>query len=201
MRNPWIGVMVVITALIWTGGAPAHAAEPLLGNLGSTVDGDFGGAPDAADDFVTGNVGLNISSIDVLWQLGNGGLNRVGIFADLAGVPDTTQIGTWFTSATATTPTTLINYFGSASLAANTVYWLAVDIADDSQPSFTLNQVVFSAPSTFGATIPGSSGAFGSIQTGSWTNDSSNSNIMYQLNTGTALPEPRTLRVIVKSGV
>lgn len=160
---------------------PAHATL-LLSNLSSVHDGDFGGSPDSADNFSTGSVGLTITSVDIFWDLGNGGTsNRVGIFADNAGLPGLTQVGSWFTNATAITDNTLINYTGVATLEANTNYWMVVDILDSSQVGFTFNQLVFSDPTTGGASIigprPGS--AYGNIQTGAWVDDPAN--LLYAL--------------------
>lgn len=153
---------------------PSAHAIPLLGNLGNTVNGGFGGNPDSGDEFVTGNVGLNISDIDLRWSVGNGATgNRLGIFTDLAGLPSLTQVGTWFISGLATTSGTTINYLGTATLGANTTYHLVVDILDASRASFTFNGASTADPSTLGASNTiGSS--FGNIQTGSWTNDPAN---------------------------
>jgi len=175
---------------------PAQAI-PLVSNLASTHDGDFGGSPDSADDFMTGSVALNITSIDIFWDLANGGTNnQVGIFADNGGIPGITQVGGWFTNPTAITANTLISYVGDVTLAANTVYWMVVDILDASQVGFTFNQVVFSDASTQGATIngPNPGSAFGDAQAGNWTND--RANLLYALNGVAVVPEPGALALL-----
>ena len=188
-------ITLLTTSLLFAASAQATL---LLSSLGSPYDGNFGGNPDSADNFVTGNVGLNISSIDIFWGLGNGGTtNRVGIFTDIGGlVPSTTQVGNWFTNATTITDNTTISYSGNAMLMASTEYWMVVDILDASKVGFTQgnNLVVFSDVTTQGATIigPGRDGsAFGNIQTGSW--DSDPGNLLYALNGGAAVPSPATL--------
>jgi hypothetical protein len=194
MTSKWLSaVFLVIASACFT--VPAQATL-LLSNLGSVHEGDFGGSPDSADDFVTGNTGLTITSIDVFWDAGNGGTsNRVGIFADSGGLPGLSQVGGWFTNATAITNNTTISYAGNASLLANTTYWMVVDILDGSQVGFTFNQMVFSDASTLGADIngpqPGS--AFGDAQTASWSHDPAN--LLYALN-GVAVPEPATLAML-----
>ena len=187
MRKLLAAAVLVIASV---GLAVPAQAIPLLGNLGSTVNGGFVGTPDSADDFATGNVGLNIGSIDLRWNTGNGAIgNRVGIFTAAGGLPSGIQVGTWFTSGLATASNTVINYVGAAALAANTTYWMVVDIIDQSLASYTFNQVVFSDPSTQGATIigPNPGSAFGNIQAVTWSNDPAN--LMYQLNSA-AVPEP-----------
>lgn len=189
MRRLLAAVIFVVASVGFI--VPAQAI-PLLSNLGSSVNGTYGGFPDAADDFMTGNVGLNINSIDLRWGNGNGGINnRVGIFTEAGGLPSGTQVGSWFTNGVATANNTVINYSGAASLLANTAYWMVVDTFDGSRASYTFNQVVFSDPATQGATIngprPGS--AYGDIQAVSWTSDPAN--LMYALNgTPATVAEP-----------
>ena len=186
-------VLLTCTAVLALSAAgPAHATA-LLGNLGSTVTGDFQGLPDSADDFTTGNIGLSITSIEISWIIGFGGTsNRVGIFTDNAGEPSTTQVGGWFTNAAPITDNTLISYAGAASLSSLTTYWMVVDIFEDSRISYAPNQVVFSEPSTQGATINGVS-AFGDVQAGTWSFDPGN--LVYQLS-GAIVPEPTSATLL-----
>lgn len=188
--------VVLLFAMVF---ASSASAALLLSNLGSSHDGDYGGEPDSADNFITGNTDLLITSIDVFWDLGLGGTsNRVGIFADNGGQPGAVQIGTWFTNPTAITDDTLISYTGTAALAANTTYWMAVDILDDSQIGFTFNQLVFSDVSTLGADIIGPSpgSAFGDIQAGIWNIDPAN--LLYALNgeAGGVVPVPASILLL-----
>lgn len=149
------------------------AEAQLLSNLGSPTNGGFGGSPDSADDFVTGTVPLTINRIDVEWAGANGGVNQVGIYTDNGGVPSTTQVGTFFTNANPTVVGTMA-YVGSAVLAANTTYWMVVDIVDSSEVAYTFTNTVASDPATGGATIPNGASAYGDNITGAWTNDPAN---------------------------
>ncbi|MBR8830014.1 MAG: hypothetical protein N5P05_003329 [Chroococcopsis gigantea SAG 12.99] len=188
-----ISLAVGVTAL-----APSAQAAQLLSNLTSSVDGAYFGVPDAANAFTTGNVGLNLESIDLSWLQGNSGTApRVGIFTDNSGVPSTTQVGGFFTNGTSIPGGGgTLTYTGSSILSPNTTYWLAIDILDNSNPSFTFSQIVTSNPNTQGANIPAGS-AFGDISTGSWTADPAN--LIFALN-GTpaggpppSTPEPSSL--------
>jgi hypothetical protein len=179
---------------------PSAQAIPLLGNLANAdSSNDYGGTPDSADQFMTGNAALSISDIDVYWADGNGGTaNRVGIFTDAGGLPSGTQIGTWFTSALATTSDTVINYAGGvAMLLANTTYHLVIDILDGSEAGFTFNPAEVSDPSTQGATNLPLNSSFGDIQTVSWSEDPAN--LVWQINGATAVtavPAPATLGLL-----
>jgi hypothetical protein len=178
---------------------PAHAVV-LLSNLTSPVDGDFSAVTDGADNFTTGNAALTLTSVDIFWKVGAGGTsNQVGIFTDSGGLPGATQVGGFFTSGIAITDNATINYTGaSISLAANTTYWMVVDVLDDSGIGFSFNQIVVSDPSTQGATIigPNPGSAFGNLQTSTWFDDPSN--LMYALNgdAATSIPESGTLAFI-----
>ncbi|WP_129627218.1 choice-of-anchor R domain-containing protein [Tropicimonas sp. IMCC6043] len=181
--------VALVFAVLSFAGATGAGATTLLTNLTSQVDGSYGGYPDSADDFLTGAVGLTIESIDVYWELGRGGINRVGIFADDGGHPGLTQVGGWFTSAETTTSGATINYEGYAKLLANTVYWMAVEISDRSRIGYSFNQVVTSHASTLGADINGKfpASAWGDIALGGWYDDPAN--LLYALN-GIADPAP-----------
>ena len=189
LRSLLAGLMLALAA-----GAvgPAHAIV-LLSNIGSSVDGNFSAVTDAADNFSTGNVDLTLDSVDIFWAVGAGGTaNRVGIFADNAGLPGGTQIGGWFTNGTAITDNTTITYSGSSiALDANTTYWMVVDVLDSSGVGFSFGQTVVSDPSTQGATIigPNPGAAFGNIDTGLWFADPAN--LIYALNgeAVTSIPE------------
>jgi hypothetical protein len=151
----------------------------------------FGGNPDSADQFTTGDTPLTVQSIDFSWWAGNSGTSdRLGIFADDSGFPGAVQVGTWFTSSAPTADHSTITYSGSASLLANTTYFLVVDTDDSSRPSFTRSSSVFSDPSTLGATNP--VGAyFGNTIFNTWTMNSVN--LLWQLNGLAAVPEPATV--------
>ena len=192
--------VLTLVAITVTWLATPAQATPLLGNLANPVGGGFGGAPDSGDEFLTGGAALTITDIDVLWETGFGGTaNRVGLFTDAAGLPSGTQVGTWFTSGLATTSGALINYVGSANLAANTTYHVVLDILDRSRAAFTFSTAFnLSDPATLGAANPlGSS--FGDIQAVSWSEDPAN--LMWQLNgTAVAAPEPASM-VLLTTGL
>ncbi len=143
-------------------------AQALISNLGSVTDGDYGGAPDSADQVRTGAVSMNVTAVRVVWAgLGSTpGVNRVGFYTDNGGIPSTTQVGTFFTNPAVTTVGT-ITYTGSATLLPNTTYWMVVDIIDDSEVAYTFTNSVVVDPSTQGATMPPLS-AYGDNVTGSW---------------------------------
>ncbi len=166
-------------------------AAVLLSTLG-TVDSDFGGSPDAADEFATGNINLSVNSIDLSWRFGLGSTtNRIGIFTDAAGLPSSTQVGTWFTSGVATTDDSLINYVGSATLSANTTYHLVVDIDDSSRPAYNFAGF-FADPSTLGASN-GLGSSYGELG-GAWFEDGAN--LVWALNgTVAAVPEPTSMAI------
>jgi hypothetical protein len=182
----WASAIVLVGVM-----ASNTMAAVLLSTLG-TVDGGYGGSPDAADEFVTGNVDLSVSSIDLSWVFGLGSTtNRIGIFTDAAGLPSGTQVGTWFTSGVATMDNSLINYVGSATLSANTTYHLVVDIDDFSNPAYNSGGF-FADPSTLGASNgPGSS--YGEIG-GAWDEDPAN--LVWALNgTVAVVPEPTSMAI------
>lgn len=191
MRILNLAPLILAAALV----APSVQALPLLGNLANGADGGFGGDPDSGDEFTTGNAMLSITSIDVLWDFGNGGTgNRVGIYTDAGGLPSGTQVGTWFTSGLTTTSNTVLNYSGSALLSANTTYHLVIDILDSSNAAYTFDSAFLADASTLGASNAlGSS--YGDIQAVTWTEDAAN--LVWQLNgaTGT-VPEPATFSLI-----
>ena len=153
--------------------ATAAAQAQLVSNLHSPSDGGYGGGPDSADDFTTGTEPLLVGRIQIQWDSGNGGINRIGIYTDNAGVPSTTQVGTFFTNGNPTVAG-MMTYTGSASLAANTTYWMVVDIVDGSEVEFTFTNTVTTNPTTGGLTIPNGNSAFGDNVTGAWTNDPAN---------------------------
>ena len=155
-------------------------ALPLLSNLGSPVNGTYGGNPDSGNGFTTGTQPMTVQSVTVLWGTGNGGVNRVGIYADNAGFPSTTQVGGFFTNPAPTASAASIVYSGSAvTLAANTKYWMVVDIGDVSRVAYTFTNTVVADPSTGGASMPAGS-AFGDNVAGTWTADPAS--LMYALN-------------------
>jgi hypothetical protein len=143
----------------------------LLSNFDSLVDGDYGGAPDAANPFSTGTSPLIIGSISVNWELpgASPSINAVAIYEDDAGFPGDVQVGTMFTNPNPTTAGKM-RYIGNAQLNANTNYWVVIDINDGSEPAFTFTNVVTSDISTGGADIPAGS-AFGDDSTGDWFDD------------------------------
>lgn len=147
------------------------ANAQLLSNLANADNGSYGGAPDSADNFHTGAVPLTITRVDVAWNTGGGGVNRVGIYTDNAGQPSTTLVGGFFTNPNPTTSGTTMSYTGSATLAANTTYWMVADITDGSGVSFTFNNAFVAAPSTGGATMPPGSAFGDNTVLGSWTAD------------------------------
>jgi hypothetical protein len=154
----------------------AHPAQAqvLLSNTANPTDGDYGGGPDSSDHITTGNVPLSVSRIDIVWEtLGaTPGPNRVGIFTEAGGFASTTQVGSWFTNPSATT-TGVMSYVGGAELAANTTYWVVIDINDSSQVAYTRTDTFVSDPSTQGAVILDRS-AWGNWETATWNGDSAN---------------------------
>ncbi len=143
----------------------------LLSNFNSTVDGGYGGAPDAGNPISTGTTPLEIGSISVRWEFvtGTPGFNAVGIYEDDSGVPSNVPVGSLFTNPD---PTSVgkMRYVGNAVLSPNTQYWVVLDINDGSNPAFTFTNVVTTDVSTGGATIPDRS-VFGSISTNEWNDD------------------------------
>jgi hypothetical protein len=157
---------VALIALAMT--FPAFAVT-LLSNLANPANGGYGGSPDAAQQIVTGSQPLVVSSIVVDWAAGNGGVNSVAIYADNAGLPSTTQVGSTFANAGATASGQM-TYTGSANLAANTPYWVVVITGDNSNVLFTRTSTYVSDPSTGGAVISVGS-AYGDHATGTWAAD------------------------------
>lgn len=147
-------------------------AAPLLSNLTNPTDGGYGGTPDSAQPFTTGTAALTVTSIDVAWDLGAGGVNQVGIYTDNAGIPSTTQVGGFFTNPNPTAAG-IMNYAGNVTLAANTTYWIVVDITDGSDVAYTFTTTYVAAPATGGAAYPVGS-AFGDNVAGTWTADPAN---------------------------
>ena len=181
---------------------PAFAAT-LLSNLTNTTNGDYGGMPDSAQSFVTGSVPMNVTSIIVLWQTPSDtpGVNQVGIYTDNGGVPSTTQVGGFFTNPNVTT-TGQMTYTGTATLVANTTYWVVVDITDGSQVAYTFDLTYAADPSTGGASIAASS-AYGDNLAGTWNND--NANLQIAITNGsaaaTAVPSLGAWGVLILSGL
>lgn len=149
------------------------AQAQLLSNMGSPTDGSYGGGPDSADDFTTGTAPLTITRVDVTWIGAGGGVNRIGIYADNAGLPSITQVGAFLTNAAPTSNSTM-SYTGSVTLAPNTTYWMVADITDGSGMAYTNTNVVVSSPTTGGADIPNGASAFGDATTGAWNPDPAN---------------------------
>jgi hypothetical protein len=151
--------------------ATAAHGQVLITNLANPTNGGYGGGPDSSDNFTTGAVGLTITSVNVEWSTGFGGVNRVGIYTDNAGQPSTTQVGGFFTNPNPTTAGTTMTYNGSATLAANTTYWMVVDIGDASDVSYTLTNTFTANAITAGATMPAGSAWGDNTVLGSWNAD------------------------------
>jgi hypothetical protein len=113
----------------------------------------------------------------------------VGIYADNAGFPGTTRVGSFFTNASPTTQG-VMTYAGSATLAANTTYWMVVDITDSSEVAYTGDNTFFADPSTGGAVMVTGS-AFGDNVAGTWSSDPAN--LVYALGDGVGAPSVPTL--------
>jgi len=170
LRN--LCVLLVVGAFAMS--AVSAQAQVLLSNTSNTTGGDYGGTPDSSDHFTTGNAGMSVGEIIILWESldSNPGPNRVGIFTEDGGFASTTQIGSWFTNPDNTT-VGLMAYSGNAQLSPNTTYWVVIDIDDDSEVAYTFDDSFYSNPSTQGAVIEDNS-AYGDWETASWSNDSAN---------------------------
>jgi len=171
-------LILLLVGLCLTGFVQAQA---LLSNLANPTDGPYGGGPDSANPFTTGSQPLDITSITVEWAASSGGVSRVGIYTNNAGVPSTTQVGGFFTNPNPTVVGNMV-YTGSASLAANTTYWMVVDQVDDSEVAYTFTATFVAAPSTGGAVIPAGS-AWGDNVAGTWNDDPAS--LKFSLNGGT----------------
>lgn len=149
-------------------------AVTLLSNTANPTDGSFVGTPDSADHFTTGTEPLTVTSVRVLWESLGGipGVNQVGIYTDAAGAPSGTLVGSFFTNPAVTT-TGIVEYTGNVALAANTTYWMVVDITDGSDVAYTFTDTFVADPSTGGAQILDRS-AFGDNVAVSWNDDPAN---------------------------
>ena len=136
--------------------------------MANSTDNNFGGTPDVADHFTTGSLPMSITSVDVIWtQLGAPAVNRIGIYTDNAGLPSTTLVGSFFTNPNLTSLGAM-TYKGNVTLAANTTYWVVVDISDNSFFLASTNSTSFVAdPSTGGAVILPQA-TYGDNLSGSW---------------------------------
>lgn len=172
MKNIALRIVRLLLAAFFLA-AFGTAQAQLVSNLGSPTDGAYGGGPDSADDVLTGTAGLTVTRIDIEWEIGNGGVNQVGIYTDNAGLPSTTQVGTFFVNPNPTVAG-VMSYTGTANLAPNTTYWIVADITDGSSVAYTFTNTVTSSPATGGATIPDGNSAFGDNLTGAWTSDPAN---------------------------
>ena len=159
----WLGALLLCLA--------TAAQGQLITNLANPTNGGYGGGPDSSDNFTTGTTGLTITSVSVAWETGNGGVNRVGIYTDNAGQPSTTLVGGFFTNPNPTTSGVTMVYNGSATLAANTTYWMVVDIGDVSDVAYTLTNTFTASPVTAGATMPPGSAWGDNTVLGSWNAD------------------------------
>lgn len=160
-----------ISALIFLLSCQTVTSASLLSNFNSTVDGDYSGTPDAANPISTGTSPLVIGSISVNWQLPGPapGINAVGIYEDDAGFPSNVLVGSLFTNPNPTEAGKM-RYKGNAELSANTIYWVVIDINDDSEPAYTFTNIVTADISTGGADIPDGS-AYGDDSIGEWFDD------------------------------
>lgn len=143
----------------------------LLSNMANATGGDYGGTPDSADHFQTGTEPLTVTSVNVLWESVDAvpAVNRVLIYTDAGGFPSSTTVGTPFTNAAPTT-TGVIQYAGTAELAAGTVYWMVVDQNDQSEVAYTNDHSFVSDPVTGGAQMLDRS-AYGDNETVTWNDD------------------------------
>jgi len=66
------------------------------------------------------------------------GVNWVLIYPDVGGFPGATTVGTPFTNPDVTIAG-LMQYTGTAPLAPGSVYWMVVDLSDESQVAFSMN--------------------------------------------------------------
>lgn len=157
----WVSVLFLFTLTV--------NGASLLSNFDSTIDGDYGGGPDAANPFTTGTSPMEVGSISVYWEISAGGVNAVGIFEDNAGFPSDVQVGSFFVNPN---PTTMgkMRYLGNVTLNPNTTYWVVLDINDGSEPAFTFTNVVTSDSSTGGASIPDGS-VWGNYLIEDWNDD------------------------------
>lgn len=152
--------LIAVFALVFVSFGAFAQSVTLLSSTANTTDGPFGGTPDSADHFTTGSVGLTLTSIGVLWvDAGSAGVNQVGIYTESGGFPSETLVGSFFTN-TNPTATGLMTYTGSATLQANTTYWVVLDITDNADVAFTNDSGFFADPVTQGASILDNS-AFG----------------------------------------
>ena len=189
IRSKSPALLTFFATLIFSLSLSAQAAT-LLSNTANPTDGGYGGGPDSADHFTTGTVPLTVTSIRVLWESLGGvpGVNQVGIYTDAAGAPSGTLVGSFFTNPAATT-TGIVEYTGNVALAANTTYWMVVDITDDSEVAYTFTDTFVADPSTGGAQILDRS-AWGDNVAVTWNDDPAN--LQYQIIgvAGAAAPVP-----------
>lgn len=186
-----ISATAILAAVLLAVSANASAqSTTFLSNLSNTTDGGYGGTPDSADHIQTGNAQLVIGEIQVLWESvgATPGINQVLIYEDNGGFPGTTTVGTPFTNASVTT-TGVVSYSGQATLQPNTVYWVVVDITDDSEVAYTFDATFTAAPETDGAVLLDRS-AYGDNQAGSWSDDPANLQFALLGNAGAVVGVP-----------
>lgn len=175
--------LLKLLAVLLIGLNGSAQAATLLSDIADPSDGRYAGTPDAADHFTTGTEPLTVTSIRILWySLGTApGVDQIGIYADAGGFPSDTLVGSFFTNPA---PTTIgfMEYTGNVVLAANTIYWMVVDISDRSEVAFTSSGTFVADPSTGGAQMLDRS-AHGNNLTAIWGDDPAN--LQYEI-VGTA---------------
>ena len=90
----------------------------------------------------------------------------MGIYTESGGFPSGTLVGSFFTNPNPTA-TGRVTYTGSATLQANTTYWVVLDITDLANVASTNDSGFFADPVTQGASILDNS-AFGNNMTMFW---------------------------------
>jgi len=157
----WLGAILLCLA--------TAAQAQLIGNLANVNSGSYGGNPDASDNFKTGAVPVTVTSVTVQWNASGGGVNSVSIYTDAAGFPSGTLVGNF----TNPNPTTVGNmsYTGSAALAANTTYWMVINIGDGSNPEWTNSAAFAASPASAGASMTFGSAYGDHTVPATWTAD------------------------------
>lgn len=186
LRAPRLAAAALLTAGC-LGATPALAqVTTWLDNQTAPHQCDFGGAPDAATRFRTGNRPLTIEAVDIAWGTAGevpAGNNQVGIFTNdnIANRPTATQIGGWLQASGPTQANTTMSYSGSTiSLSANTEYWVVVRIVDNTKLACTLS-TAFNTPPDAGAPSMSELLVGGDADAATWAGPASFNNPIYAL--------------------